>query len=51
MSDTTPVTGNPATATPTDGPPVPEPLAGWFQLNGTVLCESLRKLGAECGTE
>jgi hypothetical protein len=31
--------------------PVPAPLAGWFGLNGTVLCESLRKLGAGCATE
>jgi hypothetical protein len=31
--------------------PVPEPLVGWFELNRSVVCESLRKLGAECGTE
>ncbi|MEO8291073.1 MAG: glycosyltransferase family 39 protein, partial [Gaiellaceae bacterium] len=31
--------------------PVPEPLAGWFELNRSVLCESLSKLGSECGTE
>jgi hypothetical protein len=32
-------------------PPVPEPLAGWFDLNAVVLCESLSKLGSGCGTE
>jgi hypothetical protein len=32
-------------------PPVPTPLAGWFDLNAAVLCESLSKLGSECGTE
>lgn len=30
-------------------PPVPEPLAGWFELSDAVLCESLSKLGSECG--
>ena len=30
-------------------PPVPEPLAGWFELSAAVLCESLSKLGSECG--
>jgi hypothetical protein len=29
-------------------PPVPEPLAGWFELNRTVVCESLSKLGSQC---
>jgi hypothetical protein len=31
--------------------PVPEPLEGWFELNRSVLCESLSKLGSECGSE
>jgi hypothetical protein len=30
------------------GTPAPEPLLGWFELNGAVLCESLSTLGAEC---
>jgi len=30
-------------------PPVPEPLAGWFDLNLEVLCEALSTLGSECG--
>lgn len=29
----------------------PPALAGWFALNERVLCESLSKLGVECGTE
>ncbi len=32
-------------------PPVPAPLAGWFELNRAVICESLAKLGSQCGTE
>jgi hypothetical protein len=32
-------------------PPVPAPLAGWFELNQAVVCESLSKLGSRCGTE
>jgi hypothetical protein len=31
--------------------PVPAALADWFELNRAVLCESLAKLGSECGTE
>jgi mannosyltransferase len=31
------------------GGPIPEPLAGWFRLNSTVLCEALTARGAECG--
>jgi hypothetical protein len=31
--------------------PLPEPLVGWFELNRTVICESLSKLGSQCGTE
>jgi len=31
--------------------PVPAALAGWFELNRAVICESLAKLGSECGTE
>jgi hypothetical protein len=30
---------------------VPGPLAGWFELNSTVLCEALSTLGAECVSE
>jgi len=30
--------------------PVPPPLAGWFELNRSVLCQSLAKLGSECET-
>jgi len=29
----------------------PAPLAGWFELNRAVICESLSKLGSQCGTE
>jgi hypothetical protein len=29
--------------------PVPEPLAGWFDLNAAVLCESLLTKSARCG--
>jgi hypothetical protein len=32
-------------------PPVPAALAGWFELNRSVICESLSKLGSQCGTE
>ena len=32
-------------------PPVPSALAGWFELNRAVICESLSKLGSRCGTE
>jgi hypothetical protein len=32
-------------------PPVPAALAGWFELNEAVICESLTKLGSRCGTE
>ena len=32
-------------------PPVPAALAGWFELNQAVICESLTKLGSRCGTE
>ena len=32
-------------------PPVPEALAEWFELNTAVVCESLAKLGSQCGTE
>ncbi|HEX3254493.1 MAG TPA: glycosyltransferase family 39 protein [Gaiellaceae bacterium] len=31
--------------------PVPAALAGWFELNRTVICESLSKLGSRCGSE
>jgi hypothetical protein len=31
--------------------PVPSALQGWFELNRSVVCESLRKLGSECATE
>ena len=31
--------------------PLPPPLAGWFELNQGVVCESLSKLGSRCGTE
>ncbi len=30
------------------GTAAPEPLSGWFELNATVLCESLSTLGTEC---
>jgi hypothetical protein len=29
----------------------PEPLNGWFELNRAVICESMSKLGSQCGTE
>jgi hypothetical protein len=32
-------------------PPVPAALAGWFELNRSVICESLAQLGSRCGTE
>lgn len=32
-------------------PPVPDALAGWFGLNESVICKSLRELGAECVSE
>ena len=32
-------------------PPVPAPLAGWFDLNVDVICKSLRELGSECVSE
>jgi hypothetical protein len=32
-------------------PPVPAALAGWFELNQAVICESLAQLGSRCGTE
>jgi hypothetical protein len=32
-------------------PPVPAALAGWFELNRAVICETLAKLGSRCGTE
>ncbi len=32
-------------------PPVPTALSGWFELNRAVVCESLSKLGSQCGTE
>jgi hypothetical protein len=32
-------------------PPVPAALAGWFDLNSAVICESLAQLGSRCGTE
>jgi hypothetical protein len=32
-------------------PPVPAALAGWFELNRAVVCETLAKLGSQCGTE
>jgi hypothetical protein len=32
-------------------PPLPEALAGWFDLNAEVLCESLSTLGTECVSE
>ena len=32
-------------------PPVPAALAGWFELNRAVICESMTKLGSQCGTE
>ena len=31
--------------------PLPPPLAGWFELNRAVICESLAQLGSRCGTE
>jgi Dolichyl-phosphate-mannose-protein mannosyltransferase len=31
--------------------PLPPPLAGWFELNRAVVCESLAQLGSRCGTE
>jgi hypothetical protein len=37
-----------AGSTISDPPPA---LEGWFTLNERVLCESLSKLGVECGTE
>jgi hypothetical protein len=30
-------------------PPVPDALAGWFELNIDVLCKSLTQMGSECG--
>jgi hypothetical protein len=30
-------------------PPVPDALAGWFELNSDVLCKSLTRLGRRCG--
>jgi hypothetical protein len=30
-------------------PPVPDALAGWFELNTDVLCKSLTQLGRRCG--
>jgi hypothetical protein len=30
---------------------VPEPLAGWFDLNLDVLCKSLLTQAARCGTQ
>jgi hypothetical protein len=32
-------------------PPVPAALAGWFELNRSVICESLAQLDSRCGTE
>jgi mannosyltransferase len=32
-------------------PPVPTALAGWFDLNTDVICESLRELDSECVSE
>ena len=32
-------------------PPVPDALAGWFDLNTSVLCKALLTKGAECGTQ
>ena len=32
-------------------PPVPAALSGWFELNRAVVCETLAKLGSQCGTE
>ena len=32
-------------------PPVPVALTGWFELNRSVICESLAQLGSRCGTE
>lgn len=40
-----------AAAEPTGGADVPAVLRGWFDLNGDVLCESLRDLGSECVTQ
>jgi hypothetical protein len=31
--------------------PFPQPLAGWFELNRAVICETLAKIGSQCGTE
>ncbi|HKO74855.1 MAG TPA: hypothetical protein VJU01_06040, partial [Gaiellaceae bacterium] len=31
--------------------PLPVPLIGWFELNRAVVCETLAKLGSQCGTE
>jgi hypothetical protein len=31
--------------------PIPEPLAGWFELNREVLCESLAIPGEECSSQ
>jgi 4-amino-4-deoxy-L-arabinose transferase-like glycosyltransferase len=30
-------------------PPLPDALAGWFELNTSVLCKAVRQLGSECG--
>jgi hypothetical protein len=30
---------------------LPPPLAGWFELNHAVICESLAQLDSRCGTE
>ena len=32
-------------------PPVPTHLAAWFDFNREVVCDSLSKLGSQCGTE
>jgi hypothetical protein len=32
-------------------PTAPRPLAGWFDLNMDVICNSLRELGSECVSE
>jgi hypothetical protein len=32
-------------------PPLPAALAGWFELNRSVICESLAQLRSRCGTE
>ncbi|HEX5469518.1 MAG TPA: glycosyltransferase family 39 protein [Gaiellaceae bacterium] len=31
--------------------PAPAPLAGWFELNLSVVCKALAKRGSNCGTE